>query len=164
MNPHFHSFPTMYNTWGLRIQESSEKNGRTQKNACFSSNFLAVFLDHLCLGESSDLFCTVNLTLVSLQCYGMVFSWKMSHWEACSVMISPSFERFSEICHLPSENYKNQVLGFKLNFPHLFCIWHHVGLYHRKAGTMSFSNMYDTYRATCKKWRLRCEKWKCWQN
>ena len=161
----------MYNTWGLRIQESSEKNGRTQKNACFSSNFLAVFLDHLCLGESSDLFCTVNLTLVSLQCYGMVFSWKMSHWEACSVMISPSFEHFSEICHLPSENYKNQVLGFKLNFPHLFCICHHVGLYHRKAGTISFSNMYDTYRATCKKWRLcprelwvRCEKWKCWQN
>ena len=83
-------------------------------------------------------------------------------------MISPSFERFSEICHLPSENYKNQVFGFKLNFPHLFCIWHHVGLYHRKAGTISFSNMYDTYRATCKKWQLcprelweRCEKQKC---
>ena len=70
----------------------------------------------------------------------------MSHWEACSVMISLSFERFSEICHLPSENYKNQVLGFQLNFPHLFCIWHHVGLYHQKDGTISFSNMYDTYR------------------
>jgi len=56
----------MYNTWGLGIQESTEKNGITRKNAYFSSNFLAVFLDHL--------FCAVNLTFVSLQCDGMVFS------------------------------------------------------------------------------------------
>ena len=58
MKPHLYSFPTMYNTWGLRIQESTEKNGRTRKSASFSSNFLAVFLDHLSSRDSSYLFCS----------------------------------------------------------------------------------------------------------
>ena len=147
------SFPTMYNTLGLRIQEDTVKNGRTRKNACFSSNFLAVFLHHLSSQDCSALFCTVNLTLVSLQCDGIVFSWKISHWEACSGMIWPSFEHFAKICHLPSENYKNQLLGLTLNFLQFLLTWHHVGLYQRKVGTISFPNMYDTYRATCKKWR-----------
>ena len=154
MKPHVCSFPTMYNNLGLRIQEDTEKNGRTQKNACFSSNFLAVFLHHLSSQDSSDLFCTVNLTLVSLQCDGMVFSWKMSHWEACSGMFWPSFEQSSEICHLPSENYKNQVLGLTQNLLKFFFTWHQVGLYQQKVGTISFSNMYDIYIATCKKWWL----------
>ena len=44
VNPHFHSFPTMYNTWGLRIQESSEKNGRTQKMLVFLQISLPFFL------------------------------------------------------------------------------------------------------------------------
>ena len=161
----------MYNTWGLRIQESSEKNGRTQKNACFSSNFLAVFLHHLCSQDSSDLFWTLNLLFVSFWCNDMVFSWKMSHWEACLGMIWPSFEHFSEICHLPSKNYKNHVLGLTLKFLSKKWKWQQVGLYQRKAGTITFSNMYHTYRTTCKNRRLclwevcgRCQKLKCWQN
>ena len=125
MTPHFYSFPTMYNTWGLGIKESTEKNGRTQKNASFSSNFLAVFLDHLSSRDSSYLFCTVNLTLMSLQCDGIVFSWKISHWEACSGMFWPSFEQSSEICHLPSENYKNQVLGLTQNLLKLLLLFLH---------------------------------------
>ena len=43
-------------------------------------------------------------------------------------MIWPSFEHFSEICHLPSENYKNQLLGLTLNFLQFLCMyascWH----------------------------------------
>ena len=121
MKPHLYSFPTMYNTWGLGIQESTEKNGRTRKNASFSSNFLAVFLDHLSSRDSSYLFCAVNLTMVSLQCDGIVFSWKMSHWKACSGMIWPSFEHFAKKNHLPSENYKNLLLGLTLHFLQFLC-------------------------------------------
>ena len=56
VNPYFSSYPTMYNTRGLRIEENTEKNGRIQINACFSSNFLAIFLHHQSSRESSDLF------------------------------------------------------------------------------------------------------------
>ena len=66
VNPHFHRFPTMYNTWGLRTREYTKTNWGTRKNACFSSNYLAVFLHHLCSQDSSDLFWTVNFTFVIL--------------------------------------------------------------------------------------------------
>ena len=116
MKPHLYSFPTMYNTWGLGIQESTEKNGRTRKNASLSSNFLAVFLDHRSSGDSRDLFCTVNLTLMSLQCEGLVFSWKMSHWEACIGQISLRFKNF----HLPTENSKIRFWAWHSIFFNLF--------------------------------------------
>ena len=59
----------------------------------------------------------------------------------------------------------------KINFLQLWCTYHHVGLYQRKVGIISFSNMYDTYRATFKEWGQcpreisgRSKKLKCCKN
>ena len=50
----------------------------------------------------------------------MVFSWKMSPWEACSGRIWPSFKHFSGICHLPSENLKKSRFGLDTQFSSIF--------------------------------------------
>ena len=99
-----------------------------------------------------------------------VMAWCLVEKWAIGKLVRLWFHRVSSIS-LKYVTYRQKIT--KIRFWALNSIFHTYFVYGIMLAytTISFSNMYDTYRATCKKWRLcprelwvRCEKWKCWQH
>ena len=66
VNPHIISFPAIYNTWGLNLEEPTLKNWRIPKNTTFWADLLAIFSNCLTFRRSGDFFCIENLLFKSL--------------------------------------------------------------------------------------------------
>ena len=63
---HIISFPTMYNTWGLREWESILKNWRSPKNTTFWANLQAIFPNYLTSRRSGENSGIANLLFFNL--------------------------------------------------------------------------------------------------
>ena len=66
VNTHNESFPTMYNTWGLREWEPIIKKWRMPKNTTFWANLRAILSNYVTSRSSGDIFGIANLLFFHL--------------------------------------------------------------------------------------------------
>ena len=75
MNPHFRSFPTMYNTWGLRIQEDTEKQSENPKKMPV---FLKISLPFFSITSAIFKYGTFNFGFERIVTLETVLHWKIA--------------------------------------------------------------------------------------
>ena len=153
---HIISFPTMYNTWGLREWEP--------KTPHFEPIYRPFFPNYLTSRRSGEISGIANLPFLQSHSHGMVFSFKMSHQEAWSGNNCWSYGWYCETCHWPWKSPKKSLFCLKCKMFQLFCILDFFGFHHWKVEITSFPNMYNTYRVTVKLRQLHPgEKWEVWK-